>query len=371
MAKIDRFLKLMVEKEASDLHMACGSKPVIRIHGEMQRINYNELTAEEILPLLHEIMDDRIRKEFDETKDADFIYEIEGLARFRANAFVQRHGVSAVFRFIPRDVLTADQLGLPEAVRKLAGLPKGLVLVTGPTGSGKSTTLAAIIDLVNETRKDHVITIEDPIEFVHENKNCLISQRQVGDHTESFAKALRQALREDPDIILVGEMRDLETIEMALTAAETGHLVFGTLHTTSAGKTIDRVVDVFPTSQQEQIRTMFSESLKGVVSQVLLKRSDKPGRVAALEILLGGPALANMIREGKTHQVTSLLQTSKNVGMQSLDQALMDLVKTRKISAKDAAVHAIDKKIFENMMTGGGGMAAQPGTAARPPLRQS
>ena len=352
MAQIDKFLKLMVEQNASDLHLSCGAQPMIRIHGELQRINAPAINDSQAVALLKEIMPPRCQKEFFDSRDTDFIYEVSGLGRFRSNAFVQRHGTSAVFRLIPEKIQSADDLKLPKAIRNFTTLKKGLVLVTGPTGSGKSTTLAAVIDLVNETRKDHILTIEDPIEFVHENKNCVVNQRQVGDHTESFAKALRQALREDPDVILVGEMRDLETIELAITAAETGHLVFGTLHTTSAAKTIDRVIDAFPTSQQAQVRTMFSESLKGVVAQVLLKRADIKGRVAAYEILIGGTALANMIRENKTTQVSSLLQTSKSLGMQSLDQSLLDLVKKRMIDPKEAALHALDKKIFEQMSGG-------------------
>ena len=364
MAKIDRFFKLMAEKSASDLHLPCGSQPLLRVHGDLQKVNHPVLTDAEIVPLLEEIMPPRCLTEFRESRDTDFIYEIEGVGRFRSNAFVQRHGTSAVFRMIPQEIVTADQLGLPPAIRAFATLPKGLVLVTGPTGSGKSTTLAAVIDLVNEQRKDHIITVEDPIEFVHVNKNCLVSQRQVGDHTAGFAKALRQALREDPDVILVGEMRDLETIELAITAAETGHLVFGTLHTTSAAKTVDRVIDAFPTSQQEQIRTMLSDSLRGVVSQVLLKRIDKPGRVAAMEVMIGGTALANMIREGKTFQIPSLIQTSKGLGMQSMDQTLLDFVKRRIIDPKDAYAHAMDKKTFEPMV--GGGMAASSGGMGGP-----
>jgi twitching motility protein PilT len=366
MAAIDKFLRLMAEKGASDLHMPCGSPPMMRVHGELQRVNYRGLEDAELQPLLEEIMPPRCLKEFRESRDTDFIYELAGVGRFRSNAFVQRHGTSAVFRLIPQEVLTADQLGLPAAIRAFASLPKGLVLVTGPTGSGKSTTLAAIVDLVNEQRKDHILTIEDPIEFVHKNKNCLVSQRQVGDHTGDFAKALRQALREDPDVILVGEMRDLETIELAITAAETGHLVFGTLHTTSAPKTVDRVIDAFPSEQQEQIRTMLSESLRGVVAQVLLKRIDKPGRVAALEILIGGTALANLVREGKTFQIPSLLQTSKGVGMQSMDQALLDLCKRRIIDPKDAVLHAMDKRAFEPMLGGGIGSASAPAPGSGP-----
>ena len=354
MAQIDKFLKLMADKGASDLHLTCGSQPLIRIHGDLQKVNYQVLTDAELLPLLQEILPPRCQKEFQETKDTDFIHEHAEIGRFRTNCFVQRNGIAAVFRLIPHEILTVDQLGLPESVRDFARLPKGLILVTGPTGCGKSTTLAAIIDLINETRKDHILTVEDPIEFVHRSKNCLISQRQVGDHTKTFAKALRQALREDPDVILVGELRDLETIELAITASETGHLVFGTLHTSSAAKTIDRVIDAFPTSQQEQIRTMLSDSLKGVIAQVLLKRIDQPGRCAAMEILVGNTALANLIREGKTFQINSMLQTSKSLGMQSLDQSLQDLVKTRKIDPREALAYALDKKIFEPLAGRGG-----------------
>lgn len=346
MAKIDAFFKLMYDEGASDLHMVAGSQPILRIRGEMQRVEFKVLENDELKAMLYEIAPEDKIKVFEETGDVDFGYEIPGLARYRANFFKQKYGVGAVFRQIPSEILTAEQLGLPEVCKKFAMLQKGLVLVTGPTGSGKSTTLAAIIDYANKHRKDHIITIEDPIEFVHKSQGCIVNHREVGLHTRSFAAALRGALREDPDIILVGEMRDLETIQLALEAAATGHLVFGTLHTTSAAKTVDRIVDVFPANQQAQIRTTLSESLRGVIAQNLFKRIDKKGRCAALEILVVTYAVANLIREAKTHQLPSAMQTGKKVGMQTLDDAIMDLLKKGWISAEDAYDKAIDKQKF-------------------------
>src|SRR3989304_5387438 len=287
MAKIDAFFKLMAEQGASDLHLVSGQQPILRIHGEMERVKYKVLENDELKAMLYEIAPEEKVKKFEETGDIDFGYEIPGLARYRSNFFMQKYGVAAVFRQIPSEVLTAEQLGLPPVLKKFAMLHKGLVLVTGPTGSGKSTTRAAMMDYANKNRKDHILTLEDPIEFVHESKNCLVQHREVGIHTKSFAAGLRGALREDPDIILIGELRDLETIELALTAAATGHLVFGTLHTPSAAKTIDRVIDGFPAGQQNQIRNTLSEALKGVVAQNLFKRIDVKGRVCALEILVG------------------------------------------------------------------------------------
>jgi len=346
MAKIDAFFKLMAEQGASDLHLVSGQQPILRIHGEMERVKFKTLDNDELKAMLYEIAPEDKVKRFEETGDIDFGYEIPGLARYRANFFQQKYGVAAVFRQIPSDVLTADQLGLPPVVKKFAMLHKGLVLVTGPTGSGKSTTLAAMMDFANKNRKDHIITVEDPIEFVHKSQGCIVNHREIGLHTKSFASALRGALREDPDIVLVGEMRDLETIELALTAASTGHLVFGTLHTQSAAKTVDRVIDVFPSSQQPQIRTTLSESLKGVVAQNLFKRVDKKGRCAALEILVVTPAVGNLIREEKTFQIPSAIQTGKKYGMQSLDDAILDLLNKGWIGAEDAYDKCIEKQRF-------------------------
>ena len=346
MAKIDAFFKLMPEQGASDLHLVSGQQPILRIHGEMERVKYKALENDELKAMLYEIAPEEKIKRFEETGDIDFGYEIPGLARYRANFFQQKYGVAAVFRQIPSDVLTAEQLGLPPVVKKFAMLHKGMVLVTGPTGSGKSTTLAAMMDFANKNRKDHIITVEDPIEFVHKSQGCIINHREIGLHTKSFASALRGALREDPDIVLVGEMRDLETIELALTAASTGHLVFGTLHTPSAAKTVDRVIDVFPSSQQAQIRTTLSESLKGVVAQNLFKRVDKKGRCAALEILVVTPAVSNLVREEKTFQIPSAIQTGKKYGMQSLDDAILDLLNKGWIGAEDAYDKCIEKQRF-------------------------
>ncbi len=346
MAKIDAFFKLMHEQGASDLHLVSGSQPILRIRGEMERVQYNVMENDDLKAMLYEIAPEDKVKVFEETGDVDFGYEIPGLARYRANFFRQKYGVAAVFREIPSDILTVEQLGLPPVCKKLAMLQKGLVLVTGPTGSGKSTTLAAIIDYANKMRKDHIITVEDPIEFVHKSQGCVVNHREIGTHTKSFASALRGALREDPDIILVGEMRDLETIQLALEAASTGHLVFGTLHTTSAPKTVDRVVDVFPSSHQAQIRTTLSESLKGVIAQNLFKRIDKKDRCAALEILVITYAVSNLIRESKTHQLLSAMQTGKKYGMQTLDDAIMELLLKKWISPEDAYDKSIDKQKF-------------------------
>ena len=291
------------------------------------------------------------RKDFEETNDADFAYTIEGVARFRTNYFVDRKGIGGVFRQIPFKVLTPEELGLPPQVLDLCWLTKGLVLVTGPTGSGKSTTIATLIDFVNRSRSDHIITIEDPIEFVHENKRCLVNQREVGAHTGSFKSALRAALREDPDIVLVGEMRDLETIAIAIETAETGHLVFGTLHTTTAASTVDRIIDQFPSEQQEQIRTMLAESLRGVIAQVLCRRADGKGRVAAYEILIATPAVANIIREGKTFQITSMMQTGKNMGMQTMNEHLLSLVRSGHITPEEAYMKSNEKVLFKELLT--------------------
>ena len=346
MAKIDQFLRLLVQHSGSDLHLAVGSPPIIRQHGTLERIKFRELTQADMETLMFEIATPEQKEKFEATSDIDFAYEIPDLARFRVNMFRQRKGIGTVMRTIPSKVLTADDLGLPEGVRRFCQLHKGLVLVTGPTGSGKSTTLAAMIDLINSTRADHILTIEDPVEFVHQNKKGLVNQREIGTHTKSFAAALRAALREDPDVILVGEMRDLETIELGISAAETGHLVFGTLHTNSAAKTVDRIINVFPADQQEQIRAMLGESLKGVVAQQLLRTADGKGRVAALEIMVGTPALGNMIREGKTHQVPSLIQTGKKEGMQLMDQALLDLLMKKKVTPEEAYARSHVKADF-------------------------
>lgn len=346
MAKIDVFFKFMVEQGASDLHMSVSAPPILRLHGEMMPMKYRALTDDYLRALLFEIMSETQRERFEKTGDLDYAYEVDEVGRFRANIFTDRNGIGAVFRMIPTKILSAEQLGLPPAVLRMTEHKKGLVLVTGPTGSGKSTTLAAMVDFINSKRREHILTVEDPIEFVHPNKLSLVNQREVESHTRSFATALRAALREDPDVILVGEMRDLETIELAISAAETGHLVFGTLHTNSAPKTVDRIINVFPADRQEQIRMMLSESLRGVVSQMLLKRRDKPGRCATLEIMHVTPAISNLIRENKTFQIRSALQTGKQFGMQTMDQALMDLVMQKKILPEDALTIAEDKKLF-------------------------
>src|ERR687892_729671 len=351
MAKLDAFFKLMFDTGASDLHIVSGQPPILRVHGELERVKYDPLDDEHLRQMLYEIAPEQKIKTFEETGDVDFGYEIPNVARFRANYFMQKYGCGAVFRQIPTKILTADELGLPPILKKSAMLHKGLVLVTGPTGSGKSTTLAAIVDHANKTRKDHIITVEDPIEFVHKSQGCLVNHREVGLHTKSFASALRGALREDPDIILVGEMRDLETIELAITAAATGHLVFGTLHTQSAAKTVDRIIDVFPADQQNKIRATLSEALKGVVAQNLFKRIDKKGRVAALEILVCTPACANLIREGKTHQIPGMIQVGKKLGNQPLDDAIMDYLKMKRISPEEAYDKCLDKKKFRPFLS--------------------
>lgn len=346
MAQIDAFFKLMNDEGASDLHVMAGQQPVLRIRGEMERVKFKVLDNDGLKNMLYEICpDDRI-KTFEETGDLDFGYEIPGLARYRCNFFQQKNGIGAVFREIPSNILTCEQLGLPKVVSRLAQLPKGLVLVTGPTGSGKSTTLAAIIDECNRTRKHHVITIEDPIEFVHKSQQCIINHREVGTHTKSFAAALRGALREDPDIILVGEMRDLETMALAMEASMTGHLVFGTLHTINAMKTVDRAIEMFPANQQAQVRSTLADALRAVVSQTLFKRVDIKGRVAALEILICTPAVRNLIREGKTYQILSAMQTGKKYGMQTLDDAIFEHLEKKRISAEDAYANCNEKPRF-------------------------
>jgi twitching motility protein PilT len=346
MAKLDAFFKLMVDQGASDLHLVSGSQPILRVSGELQRVRYAVLESDDLKKMLYEVAPEYKIKQFEETGDVDFAYEIPGLARYRANYFVQKYGVGAVFRQIPDTILTVEQLGLPPVLNKLPLYPKGLVLVTGPTGSGKSTTLAALVDYANTHRKDHILTIEDPVEFVHKSRNCVVNHREVGLHTKSFTSALRAALREDPDIIMVGEMRDLETISLAVEAASTGHLVFGTLHTQSAAKTVDRIIDVFPHDQQEQIRATLADSLQAVVAQTLFKRRDTKGRCAALEILIATPAVRNLIRDGKTFQIPTVLQTGKKFGMQSLDDAILDHLEKGRINPEDAYLHCLDKARF-------------------------
>ncbi len=348
--EIDTLLCQLVSKGGSDLHLRVGEPPVLRLHGEMMRIEGREPVTDDLMrAMLLSIMPERNRNEFEELHDTDYAYEIEGTARFRANASMERKGPAAVFRVIPAQMVTVEQMGVTPEVQQLCYLTKGLVLVTGPTGSGKSTTLCSLIDLVNRSRTDHVITIEDPIEFVHPNKNCIITQRQVGVHTKSFKSALRAALREDPDIILVGELRDLETVAIAIETAETGHLVFGTLHTTTAAGTVDRIIDQFPADRQEQIRVMLAESLKGVISQTLCKKIGG-GRVAAREILLTNPAISNLIRESKVFQINSVLQTSRKLGMVTLNDALIDLVDGNLVEPKEAYMKAIDKPNFATML---------------------
>src|SRR5688572_14372338 len=343
-AAIDQLFQGMCAASASDLHLCVGSPPLIRKDGRMEPLDPSDaaLSVEVIGALIASIMPERNRQEFSERHDTDFAYEIAGLARFRANAFVDRKGPGAVFRVIPSKILTAEQLGLSHHLLQLCHLNKGLILVTGPTGSGKSTTLCALIDYINRNRHDHIITIEDPIEFVHPNQKCLINQREVRTHTDSFKDALRAALREDPDIVLVGEMRDLETIAIAIETAETGHLVFGTLHTTTAASTVDRIIDQFPADRQAQIRIMLSESLKGVISQTLCKKAGG-GRVAAREILLTTPAISNLIREGKTFQIPSIIQTSKKLGMLTMNDALLELVEKKQIEPDEAYMKSVEK----------------------------
>jgi twitching motility protein PilT len=344
-AALDALLRTMVEQGASDLHLRCGEPPIVRLHGEMTRLQGGALEATALDAMVRSIMPERNRREYKETNDTDYAYELPGVARFRANALKDRLGPAAVFRQIPATVVTVEQMGISSEVQKLCQLTKGLVLVTGPTGSGKSTTLCSLIDLVNRSRSDHVLTIEDPIEFVHPNKKCVITQRQVGVHTNSFKSALRAALREDPDIILVGELRDLETVAIAIETAETGHLVFGTLHTTTAAGTIDRIIDQFPADRQEQIRVMLAESLKGVISQTLCRKIGG-GRVAAREILLSIPAVTNLIREGKTFQIPTVMQTSKRLGMVTLNDALLELVDGKLIEPSEGYTKAVDKTMY-------------------------
>jgi twitching motility protein PilT len=340
-------LEFGVKQGASDCHLSAGEPPMIRIDGDLKKLDYPPMTQEEVHGLVFDIMSDGQRKTFEETHECDFSFALGETARFRVNVFMQRKGEAAVFRTIPTKILTIEDLGLPAIFRQLCEKEKGLVLVTGPTGSGKSTTLAAMVDYLNSTFEGHILTVEDPIEFVHKSKKCLVNQRELGPHTQSFSNALRAALREDPDIILVGEMRDLETIQLALTAAETGHIVFGTLHTSSAPKTVDRVIDVFPPNQQSQIRAQFAESIEAVITQTLLKKKSG-GRVAAHEIMIGTTAVRNLIREGKIHQIPGTMQVSQKDGMQTMDMALQNLV-TRGIVTKEEAQ---SKSMTPNLFSG-------------------
>jgi twitching motility protein PilT len=351
--EIKELLITTKEKDASDLHLNVGVPPVLRINGKLEKLNLPELTPEDTHNMIYSILNEKQETDFEKCGELDLSYELANLARFRVNVFKHRRGEGAAFRLIPEKIKTLSELNLPSILSTFTDKDKGFVLITGPTGSGKSTTLAALIDIINKKRYDNIITIEDPIEFVHYHQNCLISQREIGSHTKSFASALRSALREDPDVILVGEMRDLDTISMALTAAETGHLVFSTLHTISAAETIERIIDVFPPHQQNQVRMQLAGSILGIIAQILLPTADEKGRVPAVEVMIANPAIRNLIREGKVHQIPSTIQTSKKEGMQSLDQSLKDLVMEDKISQEEAIKKAIDKKAFmENQYNG-------------------
>jgi twitching motility protein PilT len=371
---IAELLILTLDNKASDLHLTVGLPPAIRVHGEVVSLNFDPMTRDNTLDLLYNIMNDSQRARFEEKHDLDFSLDFGEAGRFRVNAFMGHRGVGGVFRVIPSQIKSAEELGLPAVVAKKGEVERGLVLVTGPTGSGKSTTLAALIDQINQNRHGHILTVEDPIEFVHKHKSCIVNQREVGPHTHSFANALRAALREDPDVILVGEMRDLETISLAVSAAETGHLVFGTLHTSSAAQTIDRIIDVFPSHQQAQIRAQLSESLRGVVAQTLLRVANGKGRAAALEILVATPAVRNLVREGKTFQLPSVIQTGIKEGMQTLEQSLSDLVLSGRVTEEDALAKAPDKEAFikflreKEMVTavGGPGQGAGAGAGQQP-----
>ncbi|HSR13530.1 MAG TPA: type IV pilus twitching motility protein PilT [Thermodesulfobacteriota bacterium] len=355
MPKFDlaQLLRTMVEKNASDLHLTVGNPPMARVHGLIQPLDgcADRFTREDLHESIYAILPEEQKKRLEKDREIDFGLELEGSGRFRVNLFYTRRGEGGAFRHVPSRIKSLKELDLPEqTLRDICDRKKGLILVTGPTGSGKSTTLAAMIDYINSTRQDHLITIEDPIEFVHEHKKSIVNQREVGSNTHSFANALRGALREDPDVILVGEMRDLETISLAVTAAETGHLVMGTLHTVNAPKTVDRVIDVFPPTQQQQIRVMFAEAIAAVISQVLLKKKDGNGRLAALEIMIANPAIKNLIREGKTHQIPTIIQTSQKLGMQSMDQVLKSMAMTGKVDVKEAKMYATNVDLFDERM---------------------
>jgi twitching motility protein PilT len=355
---ITQLLAFGVEQGASDCHLSAGEPPMLRVQGDLKKLDHPALTQEQVHTLVYDIMNDAQRKAFEESHECDFSFEMGSVARFRVNVFLQRKGEGAVFRTIPTKILTLEQLEMPPILKHLCEKEKGLILVTGPTGSGKSTTLAAMVDYLNETFEGHILTVEDPIEFVHSSKKCLVNQRELGPHTNSFANALRAALREDPDAILVGEMRDLETIQLALTAAETGHIVFGTLHTSSAPKTVDRIIDVFPPNQQAQIRAQFAESIEAVLTQTLLKKKGG-GRVAALEIMTGTTAIRNLIREGKIHQVPGTMQVSQKDGMQTMDMALQNLVSRGIVSKEEAQSKSMNSNLF------GGGLGMAAGVQAR------
>jgi twitching motility protein PilT len=342
---ITQLLTFGVQQGASDCHLSAGEPPMLRIHGDLKKLDHPALSKDEVHNMVFDMMNDNQRKTFQETRECDFSFEMGEIARFRVNVFMQRRGEAAVFRTIPTKILALEQLGMPPILRELCDKEKGLILVTGPTGSGKSTTLAAMIDYLNDTFEGHILTVEDPIEFVHKSKKCLVSQRELGPHTHSFANALKAALREDPDVILVGEMRDLDTIQLALTAAETGHLVFGTLHTSSAPKTVDRIIDVFPPSQQAQIRAQFAESIEGVLTQTLLKKKSG-GRAAALEIMVGTNAVRNLIREAKLHQIPGIMQASQKDGMQTMDMALVDLVTKGLVTKAEAQSRSMTANLF-------------------------
>jgi len=344
--EVSELLAFTVKNNASDLHLSSGEPPMIRINGDMTRIKMPEIDRREVQSMVYDIMNDGQRKAFEEHLELDFSFSLGDVARFRVNVFEQRRGMAAVFRVIPNEVLTLEQLKCPDIFKDIAMTPRGICLVTGPTGSGKSTTLAAMVNHRNENERGHILTIEDPIEFVHKSKDSLITQRELGPHTHSFSNSLRSALREDPDVILVGELRDLETIRLALTAAETGHMVFGTLHTSSAPKTIDRIIDVFPAAEKEMVRSMLSESIRAVISQTLLKTADGMGRVAAHEIMIGTPAIRNLIRENKIAQMVSVMQTSQRDGMQTLDSNLQKMVAQRTISQQAALEKSSNKKLF-------------------------
>jgi twitching motility protein PilT len=344
---ISELLAFVVKNKASDLHLSSGLPPMIRVHGDIRRINLPAMEHKDVHSMVYDIMNDGQRKFYEENLECDFSFAIPNLARFRVNAFVQLRGAAAVMRTIPSKIQSLEDLKCPAIFKEIADQPRGMCLVTGPTGSGKSTTLAAMVNHINENEFGHILTVEDPIEFVHESKKCLINQREIGPHSLSFANALRSALREDPDVILVGEMRDLETIRLAMTAAETGHLVFGTLHTSSAAKTIDRIIDVFPADEKEMVRAMLSESLRAVISQTLLKTKDGSGRVAAHEVMIGTPAIRNLIREAKVAQMYSAIQTGQSYGMQTLDQNLTELVRRNLVSSDEARAKAANKDNFK------------------------